>query len=79
MKCLEPQCAVAGHPGPWIQQYGIDLYLYSNSNENKKSYSHLGSAYKIPSYDHGSTQANEFLTGSHHFKTLEIEMYSKQR
>ena len=67
--------SVCGDPGPLIQQYGHDLYLYPNSNVNTGSSSYLGWAYKHPSYDWGSTQAKEFMAGSYNFKTLDIEIY----
>ena len=59
MECLKPQFAVCGHSDPWIQQYGLDLYLCSNSNVNTRSSTNLGYAYKHTSYDWGSTQAKE--------------------
>ena len=76
IKCSRSFSAVSS--GSWIQQYGHDLYLSSNSNVITESWSNLGFAYKHPSYVYDSTQAGEFLPGSEFFKTLEIEMYIKQ-
>ena len=78
MKCLETRYTVRGHSGRCIQQYGDALCLSSNSNVTMNSFSNLGDVYNHPSYAYGSTQANEFMAGSAHFKNLEIEMYIKQ-
>lgn len=56
---------------------GHDLYICSNSNTTKSSYSNLGHSFKLPKYPYGSTEAKNFLAGSYNFLTKEIEVFAK--
>ena len=56
---------------------GHDIYIASNSNKNKTSYSYLGHDYLHPQYTQNSEQSRTFLAGSYNFQVQEIEVYSK--
>ena len=57
--------------------YGCDFEICDNSNSKNESKSNLGGSYKHPKYFQWSNEAQTFLAGSHRFKTIEIEIYSK--
>lgn len=53
-----------------------DLLIYNNCHTNTNSYSVLGGSYRPPNgYGYGSSQANNFLAGSHNFKCDEYEVF----
>ena len=55
---------------------GYDIYLSNYASSNTGSYSRLGYTYGPPrGYSYGSTFANTFLAGSHHFQPDEIETF----
>jgi hypothetical protein len=56
---------------------GHDFYIANKSNTNTNSFSDLGLSYSHPEYAYGSNEARSFLAGSHKFKILEIEVFSK--
>ena len=56
---------------------GTDLYISDSSNENNKSFSNLSHSYKHSQYVYGSTEAKNFLAGTHNFSTDEIEVFQK--
>ena len=80
MKCQEPDKAIGFNCGTGPIFGGTsgtrDLCIWTNSDENTKSYSNLGSSYKHPVYLRGSAEAKSFLAGSYNFQTVEIEVYS---
>ena len=86
IKCSVLENAALGPRVQDIQCYGLcqvegagnDLIISADSNVNVLSYSNLGNIYKHPDYALRSSQAREFLAGSHHFKTIEIEIYCTQ-
>jgi len=60
---------------------GHDFMICNNSNTTNSSYSNFGYSYTITStgYVYGNTQAQSFLAGSYNFKTLDVEVYGKQK
>jgi hypothetical protein len=54
-----------------------DFMIVDKSNINTKSYSDLGHSFRHPKYGYGLFRARSFLAGSHKFKILEIEVFSK--
>ncbi len=56
----------------------LEIYIESNSNTNKKSFSNFGLIYRHPDYQYGTDKAECILAGSHYFKTVEIEIYTKE-
>jgi hypothetical protein len=54
---------------------GFDFVIYSDSNNNSKSFSYLGYSYQHPNYQKGSNEAKSFLAGSYNFSTSEIEVF----
>ena len=54
-----------------------DIFIDSDSNISKESYSGFGYSYKHPDYKRDTDKADNILAGSLHFKTLEIEVYAK--
>ena len=52
-----------------------DIYINSNSDTNKMSFSNLGNTYVHPSFQNGSNEAKCFLAGSYNFSTSEIEVF----
>lgn len=57
---------------------GTDIRILSNSNANNDSYSSFGYSYKHPDYLCASDRAHCILAGTHHFQTLEIEVFSTE-
>ena len=56
--------------------FSLDIVVADRSNENCKSYSNLGYAYNFGALDdYGSDYALNFLAGSFHFQTEEIEVF----
>ncbi len=59
--------------------YG-DIHIASNSNldcDAQESYSELGYSYQFSMFPVGSDKANSLLAGSHAFKTVDIEVYTR--
>ena len=52
-----------------------DIFIASDSNLNRKSYSDFGSNYKHPDYPGGTEKAKSILAGSYNFQTLEVEVF----
>ena len=79
IKCNDPQYAICcdSSYGPIFG--GFDLAIFSNSNVNKSSYSYLCDVYKHPFYTYGSTKAKSLLAGTSNFRTVEIEVYCKEK
>ena len=77
MECHKYECAICCYinHGPI---FGSDINICNNSNDKKGSYSNLGSCYTHPQYSFGSDEAETFLAGSYNFKTIEIEVYTKE-
>jgi hypothetical protein len=60
-------------------RFGNDLYIASNANTSRESYSNLGFAYKPPvAYIYESHEAKTFLAGSYKFQLCEIEVFTKE-
>jgi hypothetical protein len=58
--------------------YGTDISISSNSNANQSGSSNFGRTFKHPDYPAGSVKAKSILAGSHKFKTVEIEVFTKR-
>jgi hypothetical protein len=54
-----------------------DFMIADKSNINTKSFSDLGHSFSLPKYEFGPFKARSLLAGSHKFKILEIEVFSK--
>lgn len=52
-----------------------DFAIADSSDTNESSCSDLGCAFLHPSYERGSTEAQNFLAGSKNFKVAEIEVF----
>jgi hypothetical protein len=60
-------------------RFGNDLYIASNANVSRESYSNLGFAYKPPvDYAYESHEAKTFLAGSYKFQLSEIEVFTNE-
>lgn len=59
--------------GPTFGEH--DIYISSNSNQNRSSHSNVGYSYKHSSFVYGSSQAKCVLAGSYNFETVEVEVY----
>jgi hypothetical protein len=57
---------------------GNDIYISSDSNANRTSFSYFGASYKHPDYPEDTEKANSILAGSYHFQTLEIEVFTQK-
>ena len=55
-----------------------DICIFSESSFINENYSDFGSTYKTPDYKFGTDKAKCILAGSFHFKTFEIEVFSKE-
>ncbi len=83
MKCQESSTAIHSQNdwGPIFGSYsddGCDLAIYTDSNAQAESYSHLGSTNKHPEYVKGTEKAKNFLAGSYNFMISEIEVLNIQ-
>lgn len=79
MKCLQPERAIYNHPdqGPTFGS-GYDFLISNNSDQNEDSLSYLGNSYKHPKWMKNSAEAKQYLGGSFHFRTTEIEVFSME-
>ena len=79
MKAMPEQYSFYSHLdyGP-ILGVGHDIFVCSNADEKRESFSNLGGIYKHPRYVEGSKEAKEFLAGSHYFQLSEIEVYHRE-
>ncbi len=77
MRCVQPERAIYCHPdhGPTFGS-GYDFMIASNSDKNEDSISYLCNSYKHPKWMKNSSEAKQYLAGSFHFKTTEIEVFS---
>ena len=57
---------------------GPDIYVDSNANTTRQSYSRLGNTFKHLQYRMGTNEARSFLAGSIDFQLSEIEIYEIQ-
>lgn len=62
--------------------FGKDIWISSNSNDNRKSFCNLGHSYKKKNprlfgddYKFDTDRAKSLLAGSYHFRTAEIEVF----
>ena len=60
-------------------QFFRDIVLYGNSNVNNESFSNFGYSYQHPSYPKETFVATSILAGSFNFRTLEIEVFIKNK
>ena len=67
-------CCKAGS-GPTFGA-GHDIYIASNSNTSRESYSNLGRSFFFTSFNTGTVSAQSFLAGARNFQTLEIEVFT---
>ena len=77
MKCISPEHAICGaiNYGPTFGG-GHDIHICNDSNLSDGSYSNLGVSYEFP--ENVSNDPKSFLAGLHKFRTVEIEIYSKE-
>ena len=55
---------------------GHDIYISSNADKNRNSYTQFGSTYRPPSgYSYGSSNTQALLAGSYKFTPTEVEVY----
>ncbi|XP_028403848.1 uncharacterized protein LOC114526446 [Dendronephthya gigantea] len=55
---------------------GHDIYISSNANKNRNSYSNFGHTYRPPSgYGYGNSNTKALLAGSYYFTPTEVEVY----
>ena len=56
--------------------FGIgDIFIASDSNLNRESFSSFGDNYKHAAYQNRSEKAKSIPAGSHNFQTVEIEVF----
>jgi hypothetical protein len=58
--------------------HGHDISIDSDSNVSQKSWTSFGSSYRHSDYPHNTRKTMAILAGSHYFKTLEIEVFTKK-
>ena len=77
MKCTQPERAIYTHPdnGPTFGA-GYDFLIADNSDANEDSLSYLCNTYKHPRWMKNSAEAKQYLAGSFHFRTSEIEVFA---
>ncbi len=61
--------------GPIFGCDASDFQISTNSNTVASSFSNLGASFAHPTYQRGTTQAQNFLAGSYKFSTSEIEVF----
>jgi hypothetical protein len=60
----------------YLPNFGYDINLCGNCNDNETSFADLGQAYTPPSgITYKSDEAKKFLAGSFNFRVLEIEIF----
>jgi len=65
--------------GDGLSSGNQDIRIYSDSNTNRFSFSNFGSIYKRPDHQSKSDGAQNVLTGSLKFQTVDIEVFAQSK